>query len=73
MTKPVNLDVNDSGSWRRVMTFDADDGDDVMHLAEQLLRWSSNDKLRARLIIPGDTAPLETWSKVDGWREWSDR
>jgi hypothetical protein len=73
MNKPVKLQVNELGSWRDVMVFDADDGDDVLHQAGQLLQWSTNDKLRARAIIPGDTQPLEVWNKADGWREWGDR
>lgn len=72
-TKPINLEVNDSGAWRRVMTFDAsndDDSESVLHLADQLLRWGLNHRQRARLIIPADTAPLMTWSHEDGWRDW---
>lgn len=75
MTKPCHLEVNDSGGWRRVMTFDAtedDDADSVMHLADQLLRWGTNQRLKARIIMAGgvDTAPLMTWTVDDGWREW---
>lgn len=68
----VHLDVKDSGAWRRVTSFDLDtfeDGD-LEHCAEQLLQMSGNDKLRARIIMPGDTAPLMIWGKADGWREW---
>lgn len=71
--KPCHLEVNDSGGWRRVMTFDAtddDDSDTVMYHAGMLLQWSNGQRLKARLIIPGDTAPLMTWSYADGWREW---
>lgn len=75
MTKPCHLEVNDSGGWRRVMTFDAtddDDADSVMHLADQLLRWGMNARLKARIIMAGGvhTAPLMTWTVDDGWREW---
>ena len=68
----VNLDVNDSGSWRRVTQFDLDtfeDGD-LEVCAEHLLQLSSNPKLRARIVIPGDDMPLVTWNREDGWREW---
>lgn len=70
--KIVNLEVNDSGAWRRVTSFDLatfDDGQ-LEHHAEALLEMSDNAKLKARIIIPGDTAPLVTWDKTDGWREW---
>lgn len=68
----VNLDVNDNGSWRRVASFDLDtfeDGD-LEHCAHGLFELSSNKKIKARLITPGDTAPLLTWTHAHGWREW---
>lgn len=68
--RPVHLEVNDSGGWRRVMTFDADDDSEAVHLANGLLRLSCNPRLKARIIIPGDTAPLMNWNAADGWREW---
>jgi len=68
----VNLEVNDSGAWRRVSAFDLDDFDDgaLEFAAEKLLELSTNEKLRARLIMPGDTAPLLVWRRAEGWREW---
>lgn len=72
MTRIINLDVKDSGSWRRVTSFDIDqfeDGDLEYH-AQSLLELSNNPKLEARLIIPSDTAPLMTWTRENGWREW---
>jgi hypothetical protein len=67
----VNLEVNDAGSWRRVTSFDLDafDEGDLEHCAHSLLELSSNNKLKARIIIPGDAAPLVTWNKQDSWRE----
>lgn len=72
MPRVVNLEVNDSGAWRRVIAFDLDDFDDgaLEFAAEKLLELSTNEKLRARLIMPGDTAPLLVWRRADGWREW---
>lgn len=70
--KRVHLEVNDSGGWRRVTDFDlaeVEDGD-VEHCAQQLLQMSCNPRLKARIIMPGDTAPLLTWSRIEGWREW---
>lgn len=68
----VCLDINDSGAWRRVTSFDLNtfnDGD-LTHYASALLQLSSSPKLRARIIPLSDTtAPLMTWSKTDGWRE----
>jgi hypothetical protein len=68
----VHLEVNDSGAWRRVTSFNLDDFEDgdIELSAGQLLEMSSNPRLRARIIMPNDTAPLVTWSKAEGWREW---
>jgi hypothetical protein len=68
----VHLEVNDSGGWRRITSFDLDtfeDGD-LEVCAEHLLELSCNPRLKARVIVPGDTAPLVTWTKADSWREW---
>lgn len=72
MARIVNLDINDSGAWRRVTSFnlDAFDDGDLEYLVEQLLCESTSDKIKARLIIPGDVAPLVDWNKADGWKEW---
>lgn len=72
----INLEVKDAGAWRRVTSFDLDtfeDGD-LEHCAHELLSLSSNKNLSARLIMPGDTAPLLIWQSFKtGWREWRDR
>jgi len=72
MSRTVNLEVNDSGAWRRVTSFnlDAFEDGDLEYLVEQLLCESTSDKIKARLIIPGDVAPLVDWNKADGWKEW---
>lgn len=70
----VNLEVNDAGAWRRITSFDLDtfeDGD-LEHCAASLLDLSSNEKIKGRLIIPGHTAPLTTWTKQEGWREFGE-
>lgn len=72
MARTIQLEVNDSGAWRRVTSFDIDtlaDGD-LEHSADALLQLSDNAKLRARIILRGDTAPLLTWARGEGWREW---
>jgi len=43
---------------------------EVMHAADYLLRLSDSPRIRARIIAPGDTAPLMTWTASDGWKEW---
>lgn len=72
MARVINLDVNDSGAWRRVASFDLDEfeGGQLEHVVDVLLGMATNEKLKARLIIPGDTAPLMTWTRQGGWEEW---
>ena len=43
---------------------------EVMHAADYLLRLSDSPRISARIIAPGDTAPLMTWTASDGWKEW---
>lgn len=75
MTAPriVHLEVNDSGVWRRVTSFDLNEFEDgaLEYNAGTLFCWSTNERLKARIIIPGDTAPLVTWTREHGWREWA--
>jgi len=68
----IYLEVNEAGSWKRITSFDLDtfeDGD-LEYDAHNLLEMSANPKLKARLIMLGETAPLMNWTHVDGWREW---
>lgn len=69
----VNLEVNDSGAWRRVTCFDIDcfqDGS-IEYAAANLLEMSANPRLKGRLIIPGDEVPLMTWKRDTGWKHWA--
>lgn len=68
----INLEVNESGAWKRVTSFPMtwfEDGD-LESCADSLLELSANTKLKARLIVPGNTAPIMCWKHGDGWREW---
>lgn len=69
----VHLEVNDSGGWRRITSFEVEawEEGDLETCAQHLLEMSTNPRLKARVIIPGDSAPLVTWSMKDGWREWA--
>lgn len=66
----LNLEVNDNGGWRRVMSFSATDDSRVMELTARLLGAADNPKLRARIIGRGSTAPLVTWTQAHGWQPW---
>ena len=68
----INLEVNYAGAWKHVTSFDLDTFEygDLEHCAHGLLELSANEKLKARLIAPGETAPLMTWSHAHGWEEW---
>lgn len=68
----LHLEVNDAGGWRRVMSFASVSGTlrEVMSNAGYLLSLSDSTRIRARIIAPGDTAPMVTWTVADGWKEW---
>lgn len=68
----LHLEVNDAGGWRRVMSFanDATTLDNVQLRAAYLLMESDSPRIRARIIAPGTTAPVMTWTAADGWKEW---
>lgn len=70
MARIVNLDVNDSGSWRRVSSFDLDeaDGDQLQQASDALLRQSNYRKLRARIVAAGETGALMHWTREQGWK-----
>ena len=53
----------------RIILDTFEDGD-LEHCAGGLLELSANKSLTARLIIPGDTAPLMLWNHTNGWIEW---
>jgi hypothetical protein len=60
-------------NWRTVMDFEVEDADEVMNQAHDLFMWGftkCSKGIRLRIMKPGDTAPLMTWSENDGWEEW---
>lgn len=73
-TATVHLEVNDSGAWRRVCSFDARwfKAGDLETCAQHLLEMGTNQRLRARVIAPGCTAPISVWTREQGWRDWGE-
>ena len=76
MLKPVRLELNNSGSWKVIGRFDADDtyhANLVMNAAEDLIEilHNSQDLRRcAGLRITKDdglSTVLSRWSIADGW------
>lgn len=74
MSKPVRLEINDSGSWRVIARFDESDAeqfDEILDAAEQLARaliWSDvKPRLALRVSIDA-TIVLMRWSLIGGWR-----
>ena len=69
--KPVVLQINTSGAWRNVVTFDAADADacgvieyhapGVAVVGQAKLRVVTNDGLQT---------PLRHWDIEHGWRDW---
>jgi hypothetical protein len=72
--KLVKLQVNTSGAWRDVMTFNVVLDAMVMHAAPRLFSLAQyGSRVKLRVIIPGDTAPLVDWNADQGWREWGEK
>lgn len=72
--KLVKLQVNTSGAWRDVMMFNVERDAQVMDLAPRLFLLAQyGDRVKLRVIIPGDTAPLVDWNLEQGWREWGEK
>lgn len=74
--KRVRLEINNSGSWKMLGTFDADDDEQtslVLDAAENLVKTlhNSEDPKRCptlRVSIDAVTVLLH-WSLVHGWRD----
>lgn len=64
----VRLQVNTTGAWRNVMDFDLADEADVLHLAPQLF-GSAVHAGSLRIIVPGETGWLASWTAENGWRD----
>jgi hypothetical protein len=72
-TKPVKLQVNTSGAWRDVVSFDAGqdlEAREVMDAAAALGRVA---KAKFRVVIPSEAQPrspmvLTCWSPETGWK-----
>lgn len=75
MSKPVRLEINDSGSWRVICRFDAADDEranailDAAERLAQALVWTDlRPKLALRVSIDA-TNVLMRWSAREGWRD----
>lgn len=69
MAKPVKLQINTSGAWKDVVTFDAADdfvGDQVTEGAAQIGRATAT---RFRIVMTGQHAEVLTrFDPVTGWK-----
>ena len=82
-TKPVKLELNNSGSWKRLGSFDADDEDQaalVMDAAEDLIKCLHNSEdpkrcptMRICMDHPTDSVDvvLMRWELLRGWYDAS--
>lgn len=70
MERPVNLEINTSGAWRRLMGFDASNdarSDAIKHHAASLASFA-NAKLR--IVMAGQIPDvLQYWTAEKGWHE----
>lgn len=75
MNKPVRLEINDSGSWRLIGRFDADDSgqsDEVLLAAERLahaLWWDGEGRCPTLRVSIDATNVLLRWDYTRGWRD----
>lgn len=81
LTKPVRLELNNSGSWKVLGRFDAADDEQtslVLDAAEDLVKTLHNSEdpkhcptLRVSIDTPGDstTTALLRWSLQLGWHD----
>lgn len=74
-TRPVQLQINNSGAWKTVAKFDAGDeraGDDAQKAVELLGQVDSGNKAVWR-IATDEALPcvLLRWSLATGWMEES--
>lgn len=70
-TKPVKLQINDSGSWRNVIRFDAADDQvaaQVMEAAATLGHASERTTFRIAIDDCLSTT-LMRWSREKGWKK----
>lgn len=76
MSRPVQLQINQSGAWRAVLSFDATDlPPEFLTAADDLVRLSGSDaKMRIVVCEPGSSGPavathnvLMSWTRQKGW------
>lgn len=78
MTRPVQLQVNQSGAWRNVLSFDATGvPDEAFDHIDKFLRLTCRDKTTARVVMTrpagsgsGTVATnivLKRWTRPEGW------
>jgi hypothetical protein len=71
----VHFEVNTSGAWKRVLSFEIVDFEEgnVEAMTDDLMHLSVGAKTTARIILPGVIQPLCIWNREHGWREWGVR
>lgn len=71
-TRPVRLELNNSGSWKQLASFDAADGEaaDKARAAGQLLGELGGERTTLR-ICTAEVLPivLVRWTAAKGWTE----
>jgi hypothetical protein len=77
MTRPVQLQINQSGAWRGGLDFDATDlPDEFFDHLDQALRLAYGNKTTARVVMAREGANgrpvgthnvLKRWSRPEGW------
>lgn len=69
--KPVKLQVNTSGAWRDVVSFDAADPVNFEKVMEAAQTLGDVTGAAFRIVIrDGQQTCLRSWSPGKGWRIW---
>lgn len=69
----MHLEVNNSGAWKRVMSFNEHWEEDVEASASHLLRMGDDLRVKMRIIAEGASAPRRLYTIQRGWYDWDAR
>lgn len=70
MERLVHLDINTSGAWRRIMSFDASNDARSEAIQRHAASLASFANARLRIVMAGTIADvLQYWTADKGWHE----
>jgi hypothetical protein len=73
-TKPVKLQVNNSGAWKNVLRFDAADDAVAAQVMEAAATLGQIGRMTWRICVDDSLdLVLMTWTEAKGWTAWPKR